>query len=467
MSGEVIEGDLPPGWRIELDTNARRTDEGRTLIGGSPLRVLRLTSAGVRWLDSMIAGQPPSSSPRSLSLARRLVEAGLANPLPPAGHGVSPRDVAVVVPVRDAAHGLARTLAGIAQVGEVVVVDDGSRDPSTVRRAAGGATVLRNERSAGPGAARERGWRATSRPVIVFLDANVETEGDWLQPLLDHLACTGVGAAAPRIAAHRGTAPRSLGLYERTRSPLDLGRLAGSIRPRSRVPYAPTAALVVRRAALESISGFDEGLRVGEDVDLVWRLHAAGWGVRYEPAVAVTHPSRSSFRSWIGQRVTYGASAAALAQRHGAAGAPLSISPSSALTWLALLVGRPILGVGIGAAEVVALSRRLSSVDHPAREALRITGSRDICAGKSVATALRRTWWPLAAILAARCPRSRPAVLAALVVPPLFERRELDPIRYAILRLADDIAYGSGVWIGCMRARSPRALLPSFRSLRT
>ena len=50
----------------------------------------------------------------------------------------------------------------------------------------------------------------------------------------------------------------------------------------------PTAALVVRRAVLED--GLDTALRYGEDVDLVWRLHDAGWRVRYDPAVVVgTH----------------------------------------------------------------------------------------------------------------------------------------------------------------------------------
>ena len=53
----------------------------------------------------------------------------------------------------------------------------------------------------------------------------------------------------------------------------------------TRVAYVPTAALLVRRAALGD--GFDESLRNGEDVDLVWRLIEAGWRVRYEPAVQV------------------------------------------------------------------------------------------------------------------------------------------------------------------------------------
>ena len=46
--------------------------------------------------------------------------------------------------------------------------------------------------------------------------------------------------------------------------------------------------------ALREVDGFDPELRLGEDVDLVWRLDAAGWRCRYEPSVSVFHSSQSS-----------------------------------------------------------------------------------------------------------------------------------------------------------------------------
>ncbi|HEY9557036.1 MAG TPA: hypothetical protein VIR58_09890, partial [Acidimicrobiales bacterium] len=50
------------------------------------------------------------------------------------------------------------------------------------------------------------------------------------------------------------------------------------------------------------------------------------------------------------------------------------------------------------------------------------------------------------------------------VVPPAVEwwaeRPGLDPLRYGLLRALDDAAYGAGVWAGCLRERSVRALLP-------
>jgi hypothetical protein len=49
------------------------------------------------------------------------------------------------------------------------------------------------------------------------------------------------------------------------------------------------------------------------------------------------------------------------------------------------------------------------------------------------------------------------------VVFDAWERRPRGGLaRFAALRLVDDVAYGAGVWIGCARERSVRALLPSL-----
>jgi hypothetical protein len=59
-----------------------------------------------------------------------------------------------------------------------------------------------------------------------------------------------------------------------------------------------------------------------------------------------------------------------------------------------------------------------------------------------------------------------PALLAVAVVPPLVEwrrrRPDLGPFTWTILRLADDLAYGAGVWAGVVRTGRARALLPDL-----
>ncbi len=234
------------------------------------------------------------------------------------------------------------------------------------------------------------------------------------------------------------------------------------------MPYVPTAALIVRRHALEATGGFDEDMRVGEDVDLVWRLAASGAQVRYEPAAEARHPCRPTAAEWLRQRLRYGASAAALAERHGRAVAPLRVSGWSALAWGAAVVGHPVAGAATAAGTTAALTPKLRGLEHPVREAVRIAGFGNLWAGRSVADALRRPWWPLTALLAWRYRPARPAVIAAAVVPGVLEWRaqhehtSLGPISFAAVLLLDDLAYGAGVWFGCVRARSFRALRPAF-----
>ncbi|MEO5676915.1 MAG: glycosyltransferase, partial [Usitatibacter sp.] len=55
-------------------------------------------------------------------------------------------------------------------------------------------------------------------------------------------------------------------------------------------PWASGAALLLRRTAFESVSGFEPRIFMyGEDVDLSWRLRARGWRLAYRPRTAVVH----------------------------------------------------------------------------------------------------------------------------------------------------------------------------------
>jgi len=507
----------PAGFGLALDPAARATDGGRVLIGGTPLRILTLTSAGQRLVGRWSTGAPIGPADAERGLARRLLDAGIAHPRPP--RGASPfaaADVAVVIPIHGPPDGLAATLAAVlaARPGTVLVVDDGSpqddaaaiatvvrhateapRDDRSASsgdlsgsspgsppedaaglsggartaRAAASVQLLRSPTNEGPAAARQRGVEATGQPVLAFVDADVVPEPGWLDPLLDHLADPAVAAVAPQVVADPPPSlPASVAAYERLRSSLDRGPVEALVRPGSRVSYVPTAALLVRREALDGVGGFDTSLRFGEDVDLVWRLGAAGWSVRYDPRHRAAHPARPDLGSWIRQRFAYGRSAAPLAARHGAAVAPLTVSGWSAAAWALVGAGAPAAGAAVMAGTTAALAPKLRHLDHPVREALRLAGMGHLFAGRQVASALRRAWFPLlGAMLLGR--RTRPAAVAALVVPPLLDRREAGasepgPAAWMAVSLADDLAYGAGLWTGVLaqrrRSGAWRALLP-------
>ncbi len=56
------------------------------------------------------------------------------------------------------------------------------------------------------------------------------------------------------------------------------------------MPWAHGAFVLFRRSAFERAGGFDERQWMyAEDIEIAWRLHAAGYDFRYEPAARVHH----------------------------------------------------------------------------------------------------------------------------------------------------------------------------------
>ena len=539
----------PGGLRLLPDSRTRLIAGGLVLVGGSPIRVLRLTPTGARQVAGWFSGAPVGGD-AARTLARRLLDAGIANPgwsastatvttgsattgSASAASGRAPgvQDVTVVIPVRDRHAELARCLGGL--VGnatapgfpcrpQVIVVDDASAAPQAIAAiaAARGARVIRRPVNGGPGAARNTGLAAASTEFVAFLDSDCVPAPGWLDGLLPHFADPAVGAVAPRIVPHEaGTT--WLARYEGASSTLDMGARPSIVRPGARVGYVPGAALVVRRTAAGD--GFADGMFVGEDVDFVWRMSAAGWRVRYEPTAVMGHDHRVRFRAWFSRRADYGTSAAVLEQLHPGAVRPLYASWWTVGAWTAALAGRPVAATALTAAATALLARRLSRVTGerwpipaapqpapdnskkreahgppgdnskkavaapcPVRDGLthdtrkpethadawrlaaRLAGGGTVAAGRPLGSAVSRTWWPLAVPAAIAFPRLRCPVAALILAPPLLDwadrRPPLDPARYVAARLLDDAAYSLGVWQGCLKRRTIRPLLPALGS---
>lgn len=410
-----------PTQAYGLDATVQR--HGDVLIGGSPLALFRLTPAGSRLIDRIASGAPVAGSP----LIDRLVDAGVLHPRPaPDASPFTVADVTVVVP----------TLGPPAHLpdGEVLLVDDGSDPPVP-------GAAIRLDHNQGPAAARNAGLASVTTPLVAFVDGDVDTgAGDaWLEPLLAHFADPRVALVAPRVVTPGAG-------YEGDHSPLDLGPQPARIRAGTRVSYVPAAAIVCRTDVVREVGGFDATLRVGEDVDLVWRLDAAGWRCRYEPSVVVHHDPRPTWRGWLRQRVTYGRSAAPLAERHPGALAPLRMSGWSVATWALPAIGRPLAGAAVGFASAAALVKKLPHV--PPRVAFTLAARGNLFAGTQLAQAVRRAWWPILAVAAFRSRSARRVLLASA----LAARHPL--------RVADDVAYSVGVWSGVIEARTIGPLVP-------
>jgi mycofactocin glycosyltransferase len=397
---------LPVGFRLQADRRTRCSDAGRVLDGGSPWRMLRLSPRGAEMAGRLLDGAPVADDVEGV-LARRLVETGLAHPLPPATSALS---LSVVVPVRDRVDELDQCLALLAPL-PVVVVDDGSRDPLALADvvAGHGARLVRRTTSAGPAAARNSGLTVVDTEAVAFVDSDCRTAASSLRALARHLSDPLVAAVAPRVLPAGG--------------PLDMGEQPASVSPRARVSYVPSAALVVRRDAAAGIDGFDESLRYGEDVDLCWRLHDGGWAVRYDPRVAVHHLEPQAWRARLTRRFRYGTSAGPLARRHPGA------------------LRGPSLG-GLIAPMTLLRAPRADGVALPSEVMRRVATTAPVATAAGLLRWATPLWCPPAAAL-----RTSP--------------------RQALSTVADEAAYGAGVWWGCLRGRTFEPVLPAVSARRT
>jgi hypothetical protein len=217
---------------------------------------------------------------------------------------------------------------------------------------------------------------------------------------------------------------------------------------------------------------FDPALRTGEDVDLVWRLDRAGWRVRYDPAVQVRHREPGTWAGLLARRFRYGTSAAPLALRHPGSLPPLVVHPAPALTVAALLMRRPGVAAASFGSAVLIMNRTLRRARVPARGTARAmlagVGQTWLGAGRY---GTRFGAPVLALVIAAPGGRTpgrrwgRRIAAGTLLAGPSVaawarQRPGLDPVRFVLGDLADDIAYGSGVLAGCAAHRTGRPLRP-------
>jgi len=194
---------------------------------------------------------------------------------------------------------------------EVVIVDNGSRDGSVdrVRARFPDLEVVVPGRNLGYGAAANRGVAATTTPLIVVSNPDLEVRPGTLATLTVALEDNPDWAlVGPLIRTSSGDRYPSARHFP---SLVDAGghALLGIFAPDNRftrsyqrndldhatggpieVDWVSGACFLVRRSAFEQVGGFDESyFMYAEDVDLCWRLGQNRWSAAYAPVAEVTH----------------------------------------------------------------------------------------------------------------------------------------------------------------------------------
>jgi glycosyltransferase involved in cell wall biosynthesis len=219
--------------------------------------------------------------------------------------------IGVVIATRDRPEHLAACLeavrAELLPGDDVVVADSASRVPVSV------PIGVRTVRADAPGAslARNLGWRATDRPVVVFLDDDVRVTPGWRSAL--EVALTGVDFVCGRVRVPPGQEDVERPVAVTPDVPETL------IDAASADVLGVSANLAVRRQVLVRSGGFDERLGPGtwlaaaEDLELLDRLVLHGCVGRYAPAVLAHHEQWRGRRALLALDWGYGKGAGARA----------------------------------------------------------------------------------------------------------------------------------------------------------
>jgi hypothetical protein len=259
---------------------------------GLPARLYAAGGLVTRAADDPLVGLVAATSPAAVGLLDELdLHADLPDtarrrrprpPRQPPTTGPDAAAVSVVVACRDQGDLLVEAMASAerhAPDGELIVVDDGSRQARTVqvldglRRA--GYQVIQGA-GGGLAAARNAGFARARGRYVLPLDAGDRLQGGFLEPareLLDSQAGVGAVYAGRREVWHGA---RTVEVAE-----FDLDRLL-------RGNFIASCALV-RKTAWEACGGYDELLPSAADWDLWIGLAERGWQLRKVPGVACDH----------------------------------------------------------------------------------------------------------------------------------------------------------------------------------
>jgi N-acetylglucosaminyl-diphospho-decaprenol L-rhamnosyltransferase len=271
-------------------------------------------------LRGVPSGRPTAYAPRATAdslVAPRLDTIALPVPeVQQAAGGEPPITVAVVSwNTRDLLDRCLQSLRPDAAAGlaEVWVVDNESADGSAdmVARRHPWATLVRAGSNLGFGAAINLVAGRSRGRFLAAANADVTLEPGALARLrLTAEQAPRTGMVGPRLLLLDGSAQVSIqpfpGLWTTALMALHADRFSARAARALRTPDAwePAAAapvpwvtgafVLIARAAFEQAGGFDPGQWLyGEDLDLCWRIRAAGWQIVYEPA-AIAHHAHSA-----------------------------------------------------------------------------------------------------------------------------------------------------------------------------
>ena len=224
-------------------------------------------------------------------------------------------DVSVIIASHNTCAYLERALLTIADGHQVIVVDSGSTDGSQalVRGRFPSVRLVELERNPGYGGALNEGIALASGEYLILMNGDAWPEANALERLVEFAKRESrAGIVGPRLLNVDGTLQPSVRgfptlwrlateyLFLRWLAPRSrlLNAFYGSgfdHRSRREAEFLVGAVLLVRRAVVDEIGGFDtDFFMFNEEVDFCYRARSAGWSVIFWPGSEFVHAGGAS-----------------------------------------------------------------------------------------------------------------------------------------------------------------------------
>lgn len=186
--------------------------------------------------------------------------------------------------------------------GDELIIADNTRRGMSDAVLPAGARVVRAAAERSSYHARNAGARAAGCEWILFMDADCTPAPGLIRSYFTPPPAGRCGAVAGTVV---GSFAQDALIARYARSRAFLNMAGGAEGPGWRI--AVGGNVLVRRAALEEIGGFVEGIRSGGDVDLSRRLIAAGWTIERRRAALVEHRHRERLLPFLASIARYAA----------------------------------------------------------------------------------------------------------------------------------------------------------------
>ncbi len=481
---------LQPGLElVALGPGGGGRPQAGLLLSMRPLMAMRLNHQGFA-LAAAIAGSGGTaaeaaraaglSPPVAASFLDRLAERRLLTRtlLPPAQWPT----VSIIVAARGRHAGTRACIQSLlaqdypGPPAEIIVVDDASEPPLAPALAGLPVRLIRLERNAGQSAARNLAAAEAEGDLLAFIDNDCVADPSWLRTLVPYLTDPGQAIIGGRVSAPPPSG--AVAAFEAVRSPLDMGATSGSVGPGEVVAYLPACNVVVRRDPFLAAGGFTPEMRLGEDVDLTWRLLRTGLRAHYVPSSTVIHHHRERLGALLRRRSDYASSEADLQLRHPAGRRVMPLPRSSLLVLAALTAASLNAPAALALLTLVAALlthevigkhrrlRRLGAVVPVRRVAAAVLREHYASMHGLSANVVRYYSLPLLG-LAGLFPALLPAASILFVLAPATDHRRLKPScrlpTFVGLFWLEMIAYQLGVWRGCLAQKTLRPMIPKLQ----